>query len=53
MMLAFVPSLLLAALWLAAVDRVRGGRLVNLGIGLAAFGATSGGSLRTVTPMSS
>jgi hypothetical protein len=41
MMLAFVPGLLLAAIWIAAIDRVRGRRLLNVGIGFAAFGGTS------------
>jgi hypothetical protein len=41
MMLAFVPSVAVAGLWIALVDRVHGRRLANLGLGLVAFAATS------------
>lgn len=41
MMLAFVPSVAVAGLWIALVDRVRGRRLVNLALGLVAFAGTS------------
>lgn len=41
MVVAFAPALVLAAAWMLVVDRADRRRIVNLGLGLAAFAATT------------
>ena len=41
MVIAFAPALVLAAAWMLVVDRAERRRIVNFGLGLAAFGATA------------
>jgi hypothetical protein len=41
MVIAFAPALVLAAAWMLVVDRAERRRILNLGLGLAAFAATT------------